>query len=161
MKKTTFTILFILLLIQLFIPAPHHVSSTSLLLPSSSWYNANDLSDTSLVLFNDGTWHTFNETSFDVRMNNYFTLQNGVFAAPIPNLYKLSGDCRQGKQSHIALRVVPDAGYPQPLLIVTTYEQAFSFTVVYLATSIQIQGYNYDNGRYDELKCNLLFEKVQ
>jgi hypothetical protein len=137
--------------------------SASIIPPVSSWYNANDLSDTSLVLFNDGSWHTFNETSFDVRMNNYFMLQNGVFAAPVPNLYKLSGDCRQGKQSHIALRIVPDAGagYPQPLLIVTTYEPAFSFAVVYLATSIQLQGYNYDNGVYDELKCNLLFEKVQ
>lgn len=128
--------------------------------PISSFYHTSPLTATGAALHQDLGWVTFDTTSFDGQFNGFYILQDNTFVTSYSGLAKLTGNCRQVKPSNISLRVII-TNYAAPLVIVTTSDEVFSFVLPFIAGNVQLQGYNNDPGRYDVVKCYLLFEKVQ
>lgn len=128
-------------------------------LPASSFYRPYLASDTGMAVYND-TWRSFSVTSFDTQMNGIYTLNGTYFYTSYSGIAQITGNCRQDKVSDIGLRMVIE-GYSAPVLIARTEDEVFTFSFPFFAGDFQLQGFNYDAGRYDLLKCDILIEAVE
>ena len=130
-------------------------------LPASSFYRPYLTSNTGLAVYND-EWRPFSYTSFDMQMNGIYTLDGAEFYTSYTGLVLLTGACRQdpNKVSEVGIRIVLD-GYSAPVEIVRTDDESFTFLFPFIAADFELQGYNYDAGRYDLLKCDILIEAVE
>jgi len=127
--------------------------------PTYSFYRPSIVTGTGLVLYNTNGWTTFSEASFDTKQNGLFTLTGDAFTTSYVGIVKLTGNCRQSKPSDIALRIAI-SGYIAPVLITRTSDEAFTFSFPFIAGNFQLQGYNFEVGRYDVLKCDMVIEAV-
>lgn len=124
--------------------------------PVSSWYSSPAYSGSSLVLYGP-EWFAFGSTSFETQSNGFYVLDNDVFTTTYSGIVKLTGACVQGKSSNITLKAEVGG---ESILLADTLETTFTFFGVFPAGELVIEGYNHDKGRYDELRCTILLEKV-
>ena len=124
-----------------------------------SFYRPYIVSATGLAVHNNDGWVAFNQASFDTQINGNYVLTGDTFTATISGVSKITGNCRQEKPSNIAIRMTI-TGYAAPVLVATPTQtdEAFTFVFPFLSNSFKLEAYNYDLGRRDVLKCDILIE---
>lgn len=136
------------------------VSPTKADAPTLSFYRPFLRNATGLAVYND-YWRPFTTASFDTHMHGLYTLSGAEFYTSYTGLVQITGSCRQdpAKVSDVGIRLVID-GYSAPVLVAKTSDEVFTFAFPFFAGDFQLQGFNYNVGRYDLLKCDILIEVV-
>lgn len=150
-----YTLLTIIILAALL--SPQNVQAQA---PTFSFYRPHLNTFTGIALHNDSGWTPFTAAVFDTRVDGLYTLTDGVFYKTGTAAFsKITGNCRQDKVSEVGIRITID-GYSAPVEIAHTADEVFTFSFPFHSGNFVLEGYNYDLGRRDVLKCNIVIEAL-
>lgn len=155
MKTKISLLVLVVLLVLALVPTPTQADASRF-----AFYRPYITSETGLALYNTPDYINFPAAAFDTKQDGLYVIQpDGQFTTAYVGVVKVTGSCVQSKASLVGVRLVID-GYSYPLRVAETSDEVFTFSAPIIAGNVRIQAMIFEAGRYDLLKCDVVFEAV-